>query len=239
MHRFLRNADCRSGRRAAVRLTFLVLWTVLPGCSTTTVKGAIDPSCGPQDISQVVMETAQGRIVFELLPSAAPRAVDQIIRLVNGPFIRHEITGDQERTDFAGYYDGLVFDLAFPHNSLATSVRPPPDLILIPTMIDASAVGLDERRILTANEANKLWQFELFPFQAGFASDDEMHPRMREWLNRWGETQSSDFLIGVSQQEINEALGYKYVRGLESRKNTRGAVALEPFDATRDRPRGW
>ena len=170
-------------------------------------------------------------------PSAAPRAVDQIVRLVNGPFIRHEITGDQERTDCAGYYDGLEFDLAYPRSSLTTSLRPPADSILISTRIDAGALGLDERRIATGAEANKVWQFELFPYQAAVGSDDELHPLMREWLARWGEEHSADFLIGVSQREIDEALGYRFTDGLESQKNTRGAVALAPFDHTRSTPR--
>jgi cyclophilin family peptidyl-prolyl cis-trans isomerase len=154
-----------------------------------------------------------------------------------GPIFDPGLIEDQPGAGAAGYYDGLVFDLAFPRSSLATSVRPPADSILFATEIDADALGLDRQFIETTAEANRVWQFVLFPHLAGLSSDDELHPELREFRTRWGEERNADFLVGVSRKEINEALGYGYREGLDSQKNARGAVALEAFDATRSTPR--
>lgn len=224
-------------RRVTVRaglFAVAVLFGWLFFAETSEVPGN---DCRPPATPHLVLETAEGPIDIELLPEAAPEAVQRLIRLAEGPVFDPGIADPDPTGRVPGYFDGLEFDLAYPHASLATSLRPPPRSVLIPTRIDARALGLDERRIVTGAEANRVWQFELFPYQAGVPSDDELHPRMREWLARWDETKSADFLIGESYREVNEALGYEYAEGLASRPNTRGAVALEPFDRTRSTPR--
>lgn len=228
----------RSGQRppgvclGVLAIAFVVGWTVSGGTSEDP-----PPRCPPPGVPHLVLETAAGRIDIELLPAAAPRAVARLIRLADGPVFDPEIAFDAREGDPVGYYDGLELDLAYPHSSLSTALRPPAGSVLIPTTIDAAALGLDERRIESGADANRVWQFELFPYQADIPSDDELHPRMRRWLGRWGETKNADFLVGASRQEIDEALGYEFVDGLESRPNTRGAVALAPYDRTRSTPR--
>jgi len=237
VRRSLRSADCGRGGLVFGRLSLVLLWIVLTGCSSGVGAERSGPQCAPSEVPHLVLATGEGRIVIELLQSATPDAVDRLIRLVDGPVFHPGIVADHSSADAAGYYDGLVFDLAYPRSSLATSMRPPADSILIQTQIDAEALGLDRRFIETGAESSHVWQFELFPHQAGLSSDDQLHPQMKEWLTLWGERHSADFLIGVSRKQINEALGYEYVAGLNSQKNTRGAVALDPFDATRSTPR--
>ena len=226
----------RGGQRCG-RFFLLALWSVTSVCGSARASETIPPTCSLPEAPHLVLETGEGSISIELFRAAGPEAVDRLIRLVEGPVFHPTLTGGQGGGGTAGYYDGLEFDLAFPHTSLATSFRPPADSILIPTRIDAVSLGLDRRRIATAAEASRIWQFELFPHRAGVASDDQLHPLMQQWLVDWGELLRADFLIGVSQKEINEALGYVYTEGLESRRVSRGAVALAAFDRTRSTPR--
>jgi cyclophilin family peptidyl-prolyl cis-trans isomerase len=198
---------------------------------------AVHPVCEPPEVPHLVLETVHGSIDIELLPAAAPDVVERLVRLSQGPVFHPEIVDGDDAGAGHGYYDGLEFDRAFPHSSLTTALRPPSGSVVVPTRIDADALGLDQRRVTTGSDANRVWQFELFPYQAGIPLDDQLHPRMRQWLARWGETKNADFLIGVSRREIDEALGYRFTDGLDSQPNIRGAVALEPFDRTRSTPR--
>ncbi len=195
------------------------------------------PTCDPPEHPYLVLKTVAGSIEIELFPEAAPEAVKRLVRLVRGPVFESEVLRDGPRNKIVGYYDGLEFDEAYPHTSLATSARQPGDTILIRTQIDADALGLNERRIATAPEATSVWQFELYPYRAGIASDELLHPRMREWLKEWKVSFTADFLVGVSRKDINEALGLSYESGLKSRHVVRGSVSLEPFDAKWSTPR--
>jgi cyclophilin family peptidyl-prolyl cis-trans isomerase len=232
-----RDSDGGRGRQGRGRLFLFALWSVTSVCGFAAAVDTTPPTCSSPEAPHIVLETGEGLISIELFRAAAPEAVDRLIRLVEGPVFHPALTGDHGGVGSAGYYDGLEFDLAFPHTSIATSLRPPADSILIPTRIDAVSLGLDRRRIATAAEASRIWQFELFPHRAGVPSDDQLHPLMRQWLADWSEQLRADFLIGVSQKEINEALGYVYTEGLESQKVTRGAVALAAYDRTRSTPR--
>ena len=48
----------------------------------------------------------------------------------------------------------------------------------------------------------------------------------------------ADFLIGVSQREIDEALGYRFTEGLESRRVTARGGRARSRSTARDRRRG-
>jgi len=216
-------------------MTVVVLCCALAACSFLVAASGLP--CESPEQPHLVLTTVEGSVEIELFPAAAPEAVARLVRLAVGPVFDSTLVNTDLRHGIVGYYDGLWFDLAYPHTSLATSVRPPADTFLIRTQIDAGALGLDARLILTAPEATNVWQFELFPHSAGLAADADLHPRLQEWLGRWNETFSAGFLVGVSQREINEALGYSYVSGLESQPVTRGSVALEPFDTTWSTPR--
>lgn len=228
----------RGGTRRPYRGAFAAAWcAVLLVCGAARhLEGEI-PRCAVSEHPHIVVSTAEGVIVVELLPAAAPAAVERLIRLVEGPLFDPEITGSGPRTETVGYYDGLEFDLASPGTSLATAVRPPADAILIETEIDSAALGLEQRKVAEPAEAMQIWQLELFPAQAAAPSNEAMHPRLRRWLELWATTFSADFLLGASRAEINEALGYRSKDGLDSQPVTRGSVSLEPFSPRWSTPR--
>ena len=54
---------------------------------------------------------------------------------------------------------------------------------------------------------------------------------LASWLATWYRTRDPAFLVGTSRQAINEALGYRYENGLDSRPLVRGMVAVSPCAA--------
>jgi len=176
----------------------------------------------------LILDTAEGSISIELFPKAAPSAVASLIRLVEGPIFLPDLTVNSRVGDEVGYYDGLVFDGAFRGTYISTALRPPSRAVLIETEIDAEALGLDQLKITASEEAMFVWQHELLPYQTTLPDDSLVPPILMGWLQTWSETFDAGFLIGVSRKEINEALGYSYRSGLDSRPVTRGAVSLEP-----------
>lgn len=228
----------RGRNRRPVRGALAGAWcTVLLVCGTVRDLGGEVPLCTPAQHPHIVAITTEGVIVVELLPAAAPAAVERLVRLVQGPVFDPEITGVGPHTETVGYYDGLQFDLASPGTSLATAVRPPADAILFETEVDNAALGLEQRKVADLAEAMQIWQLELFPAQARAPSNEAMHPRLRRWLELWATTFSADFLVGASRAEINEALGYRSKDGLDSRPVTRGSVSLEPLSPRWSTPR--
>ena len=177
----------------------------------------------------LVMETTRGTMVVRLLEDAAPGAVRRLARLAEGPVFAEEIFAGQDEVPRVGYWDGLHFGHTQPHVEIITDVRPPGDLVEIETELDAVPLGLDEQRVADPGEAMDIAQFELVPTYKGRLRSGKIHPRLREWVDRLHRSHDAGFLVDVSRQEINEALGYVYQEGLASEPVTRGAVLLHPL----------
>ena len=80
-------------------------------------------------------------------------------------------------------------------------------------------------------------QRELLPEHVRNKRSRSDTPQLRSWIERWRATFEADFLLGVSRQRIDEALGYVYRAGLKSLPPARGAVALWPLSPTESSPR--
>jgi cyclophilin family peptidyl-prolyl cis-trans isomerase len=181
----------------------------------------------------LVLRTVTGAIEVELVEEAAPEAVRWLVRLARGPIYHPEITATEppESGDLArevGFYDGLTFDFTRPHVEIAAESREPDDLFRTPTRIDARALGLDRSVIGDSAEAMSVLQTELLPEHVRNKKQGSVSPRLRNWIDRWYESQEADFLVGTSRREVAEALGYVYQEGLASLPPSRGAVALVP-----------
>ena len=220
--------------RPVIGRAFLILFVCF---FCTFIDAAEAGSCSSEERLYLVFETVEGNISIELLSQAAPKAVATLVRLVEGPIFDPELTGNELRTKAAGYYDGLEFDRASSGSFLTTSVRYPVDAIVIESEISADALGLSERVIKDFPEAMEVWQREILPYQRGIRREEDLHPLLAEWLKQWAETHQPDFLIGVSQESINEALGYHYQEGLPSQPVVRGAVTLEVLTPRWSSPR--
>jgi len=182
--------------------------------------------CGAQPGTSLYLnlETSHGPIVVELFERAAPRVISQLIKLVRGPIFNPSLI----KKGNAGYYDGLVFNYTKPHIEIVTGERQPGGMVEFNNQIDASSLGLDKDIIQDKNQAMNVLQFELLK---KFVKTKKLGGRTEQldaWLIRWNATQSADFLMGVSRMEINQALGYTYFKGLDSREVKRGSVALKP-----------
>ena len=81
------------------------------------------------------------------------------------------------------------------------------------------------------------WQMRLLKFYYRGDKQRELPGMFPQWLQQWKETRSADFLIGVSEQEINEAMGYVYTSGQDSRQVVKGSVVLKPASASSVTPR--
>jgi cyclophilin family peptidyl-prolyl cis-trans isomerase len=177
------------------------------------------------------LRTTRGDLVIEIEPTAAPEAIAQWLRLV------------EESTSGSGagaadpdgpYYDGLAFTFTRPHVEIVTEARRPEGGgVELTVELNAASLGLDRRIIEDRAEAMKVLQWELIRAHAKMGKGEDRPERLKQWIEEWRATGSADFLIGTSWQEINEALGYEYRRGLQSLPVTSGAVALQPLSPTR------
>ncbi len=77
--------------------------------------------------------------------------------------------------------------------------------------LDARALGLHQQHIKDAGAAMNAIQFELEP--AFVRAGADATAQLREWIATWRQHFEPSFLIGVSRQQINEALGYRYQNG--------------------------
>lgn len=178
----------------------------------------------------VRLETGLGTLELELDAATAPQAVTLVTRLLHEPI---EASGEAAGT--LRYYEGLGFDYTRPHVLIAVGERPALPALSTPTRIDAVALGLDHRRLADAAEAMEVLQRELLP--AYIHRRNDATPRLAAWVERWRQDFEADFLVGVSRQAVNEALGHAYERGLPSLPPVRGAVALWPESPTVSTPR--
>lgn len=205
----------------------MLIAALLLSLEITTVSA--EALCEGNAEPHLVITTEQGTITARLIEPAAPSAIHRLVRLAEGPTFHPEIFAGQEERAAAGYYDGLTFIHAQPHVEIVTGVRPPGELIEIETELDGVALGLDRQRIQTAGEAMDVAQREIAPAYKKVVRSGTMNARLKEWAERLYSTHDARFLIGVSQLEINEALGYVYEQGLESQPVTRGALMLMPL----------
>jgi cyclophilin family peptidyl-prolyl cis-trans isomerase len=177
---------------------------------TLTACASPQPTGSGAATARVQLDTGLGRIELEIDSATAPAATAAVLaQLENRRF------------------DGLAFDWVQPHTEIRTG--PPADDRRLPSELDAVALGLDQRRIEHAGTAMETIQRELEPayMQAAGAGT----PQLRTWIAQWRKLFVPDFLIGVSREEINTALGYRYQRGYASRPLRRGSVALVPAEA--------
>lgn len=201
--------------------------TILAVGVTNTVASTDQPTvCNSSQRSFIILETYDGSIEIEVFPEVAPEAVAQLLRLVEGPIYRDDFIASGPERDPAGYFDGLLFGYALPGTEIATSIRPPGAAILIRMQIDATALGLEDRRVESSAEAMDVWQHEILPYDTSIHGRKERPGLLGEWMAEWQETMRPDFLLGATQKEINEALGYMYQSGLPSLPVRRGSVGL-------------
>ena len=188
----------------------------------------------PEGKPRLVLATAEGSITADLFEAAAPRTLKRLAELFADP----RFASSPERTRASGDPppEPVTFDYTHPHVEIYTSILD--KTLFLDNEIDAAALGLDRDRIADAGKATDVIQREVVPavnkIKRGRAPDDA---RLEEWMGKWRASGTADFLVGVSRQEINEALGYVYTKGLESRPVTKGALVLQPDSPKRARAR--
>lgn len=179
------------------------------------------------------LETAEGAIVIELAPDAAPAAVAAIGRLARGPIYDAAVLPNPGAAKGTGYFDGQPFDFAKPKLELRLAGRAPAAAFSIAAELDATALGLDEQQVADAGEAMDRLQMELLPARQRPTSERRATPRLEEWAARFEQGgYDPSFLVGTSREELLEAIGYRFTDGLATRPALRGAVALVPSSPT-------
>ncbi len=177
----------------------------------------------PIDNALVTIDTSFGPVVIELFHDAAPKAVSELIARTSDKNVK------------SNYFSKQVFNYTLPNVEIRTSSSTPDD-ILSNTELDAQALGLHEQTIDNASEAMSLMQEEILPMHHRYREGISLTPQLTKWLKAWYKTYRADFLVGVSKQQINEALGYKYTAALNSRRPVRGSVMLVPHSKTQASP---
>lgn len=194
--------------------------------STTMASTHGVARCQPPQRTVIVLNTYDGAIEIEVFPAVGPVAVAQLLRLVEGPIFREEFTTAGPEREPVGYFDGLLFDHAIPGHEIATSIRPPGSGILVRTQIDATALGLEDRRVESPAAAMDVWQNEILPYEGSIHGRKRPPGLLGEWMADWKDSMRPDFLLGASHKDINEALGFVYECGLPSLPVRRGSVGL-------------
>lgn len=190
------------------------------------------PTREPQHVTRLILDTVEGTIDIELFEAAAPATVQRLKRLVEGPIFNPSLVPPAEDGATVGFYDGLVFGFTRPHIEIVTSTREPSSSFIFPNELDAEALGLDEQLISDPAEAMTILQRELLVVYRERKKSSSIPEQLKSLLDQWSASYTPDFLIGVSRKEINEALGYAYQKGLESRPTVKGSVLLTPISPT-------
>ena len=208
------------------RYVSFVLIALIYLFATSMNAAAVERMCTePGTQPRLILETSADRVTVKLTPASAPESVSWIVRLARGPVFADELIGDDRRH---GFFDGLIFDYTRPLMEVRTSDRAPSGSFSHPMEVDATALGLDKKLVEDAGAAMDTWQFELYPHFTYYEHRGGVTQQLQEWVQQWRDTGSADFLVGVSQQIINEALGYTYTDGLKSLPPERGVVLLHP-----------
>lgn len=183
-----------------------------------------------------LLTTTEGAIRIELAEEAAPKTIRRLVRLAEGPIFNPDLVPSPPAPP-TGYYDGLAFDYANPHIEIISELRPPEGLVELANEISAEALALDRSRIDNPGEAMDVMQMELLPAYQAHRKQGVPTGRLGEWIDKWYESYQPDFLVGVTRQQINEALGHAYEKGLASLPPIRGAVGLAPSRPGHSTPR--
>ncbi len=220
--------------RASLRYVTLgfSLLVLIFGIWSQANAGALDHvgSFGSGQTPALEIRTILGNIEIELDERAAPEAVRWIERLVRGPVFDRELTEGNPFFKQFSYYDGLEFFRALRGTEVVTALRPPRHAIVTETRIDASALGLDRPFTDDGAEAMKAWQHTILPHYLNAGTEEEIHPRLVKWVQENAKSHTVDFLLKASVRQVNEVLGYRYVKGLLSRPVERGSVSLVPLN---------
>jgi cyclophilin family peptidyl-prolyl cis-trans isomerase len=171
-----------------------------------------------------VLTTKDGPITAELFEAAAPKTLRRLAELV-----------EATRSAPASKAAPLTFDYAHPHIEIYAS--PLGQDVLFENEIDAEALGLDRDRVKDGGQAGDIIQREVVPAINRVKRSGTADARLQDWMAKWRATENASFLVGVSRKEINEALGYPYCKGLDSRPVTKGALSLQPESPGRARAR--
>lgn len=156
---------------------------------------------------RAVLHTDQGELALVFDPAAAPLAVAAL-----------------RRSFERGNWNGVPISWVRPHTEIRTGL--PRDAMPLPSELSARALGLQQLRIEDAGAAMNAIQFELEP--ALLRAGAQASPQLHAWIATWREHFDAAFLVGVTRQQINEALGYRYQDGYATRPARRGSVALVP-----------
>lgn len=196
-------------RHGALLLAVLLL----AGAGLVRADGSLCPA-GDDVVASLVLATQAGSITFELYEDAAPRTVRRLVRELVEP----------------GRYDGLTFDYTQPHVEIRTEEVPADEPVRFVNEIDAGALGLDRDKVENQGKAMDVVQRELLKAFRDRGKQLEAGSKLAGWISAWYESQDPSFLIGVSRQEILEALGHVFTEDLPSRPVSRGALALKPAE---------
>ena len=222
-----------SGQNAKLLFLKIICGIFAIGCIQAPAGQAdgFTPVCGVADSHlkpHLVVTTKQGIIEIEFYERAAPNTIRRLIDLVKGPIYNQKLTNADQETSSVGYYDGLTFNYIRPHLEIATSERTPSGLFQLEPEIDADALGLNRKIIENSAEAMDVMQREILVVHRKSKKKGNATPQLRRWVAKWKKNYNPDFLIGVSKKEINQAQGYVYKTGLDSKPVTQGAVVLKP-----------
>ena len=182
----------------------------LAGCADMNAPTRASPAAATQTVAsfESTLRLADGSVRLTIDSRAAPLAVAELKRALA-----------------SGGFDGVAIDWIRPHVEIRTGV-PIAAPAAMASELDAVALGLDRELINDTAAAMNLIRMELEP--ALLRAGNDASPQLQAWVRQWRAQFDPGFLIGVSRQQINEALGYRYQRGYASRPARRGSVALLP-----------
>ena len=213
---------------AVVLALFGLVFALQPAVAEAKRQSICDPDTEKLQLhldigADTEADTGADTVVVDLFEDAAPRSLRQFV----------EALGDPPSED--DYLAGATFNYTRPHSELRLTAATGKNARAIDVQLDAAALGLNTRKIKTTGEAMQVLQRELLVAFANNGKRVEPGSKLGAWLRTWYETRDPSFLVGVSRQEVNEALGYRYESGLASRAVERGTVALlstSPTEAT-------
>ncbi|HWS26259.1 MAG TPA: peptidylprolyl isomerase [Xanthomonadales bacterium] len=189
------------------RLVSAFALVALAACAAqqpTSSAAATPPTQGSGEF-RVVLDTDQGALAVVFDPATAPLAVAAL-------------RSSFERQDWTG----VPIQWVRPHTEIRTGL--PRDATPLASELSADPLALGEKRIEDAGAAMNSIQFELEP--AFGRAGSEATPELQAWIATWRQHFDPAFLIGVTRQQINEALGYRYRQGYATQPVRRGSVAL-------------
>ena len=210
-------------RRALLIIPVLIV--ALTSVFAEPPSPSVESAGGNQTGLRMVLD--EGEIVIALDHAAAPDTIRTILALIEP---KSQVEGDA-----GGYYDGLTLSHTWPHIEIGTGVRQD-ETVVIPQEIDAASLGLDTEQITKSSTAMNLWQFDFAEANERWKAEGSRPKQFEEWFEIFVDTNSVDFLMKVSKQEINEVLGYRYVSDRRSLRARRGYVYLKPQSKTENSP---